>query len=217
MSGETRILLGFALAPLGAVAMIWGPTVGFAPHNWRPDRLPRGLKPRLHIRGPSKYCDCCAQMCLRRIGERFDKRMIPQYLVDPRPLHSNPAPVNQPDFAQAGLVCRPDVFVHDRRNVARRERVQVDRLFDWNAVHFGDYFLRYCVLKKRRRGMLEEHAQPWLPGLPKVTLACRLLRVATRRSAPTRGHEKCGEARVPRRSARGSWVLELPRRRSSLA
>jgi len=64
--------------------------------------------------------------------------------VDPRPLHSNPAPVNQPDFAEARLVCRPDVFVHDRRNIAGRERVQVDRLFDWNAMHV--YWCGYLTM-----------------------------------------------------------------------
>jgi hypothetical protein len=77
----------------------------------------------------------CAQVRLGRVRKRLDQWVIPQHLVDPRPLHPDPAPVNQPDFAEARLVCRADVFVHDQRNIAGRERVQVDRLFDWNAMH----------------------------------------------------------------------------------
>jgi hypothetical protein len=56
---------------------------------------------------------------LGRIRKRFDQRVIAQDLVDSRALDPNPAPVNQSDFAEAGLVCRPDVFVHDRRDIAR--------------------------------------------------------------------------------------------------
>jgi len=61
--------------------------------------------------------------------------VIPQDLVDPRPLHSHPSAMYQPDLAQAGFVRRLNVLVHDRRNIARRESVQVDRVFDWNAMH----------------------------------------------------------------------------------
>jgi hypothetical protein len=74
-------------------------------------------------------------MRLRRIADRLHKGVIPQHLVDARPLHPNPAAVYQPDLAEARLVRRPDVLVDDRRNVARRERMEIDGLFDWNAMH----------------------------------------------------------------------------------
>ena len=74
-------------------------------------------------------------MCLRRVPKRLDQRVISQHLVDTRALHSNPTSVNQPDLAEAGFVGGADVLLHDRGDVARRERVQVDRLFDWNAMH----------------------------------------------------------------------------------
>jgi hypothetical protein len=74
-------------------------------------------------------------MRFRRIAERRHQRVIPQDLVDPRPLHPNPPSVNEPDLRQANLVRRANVLVDDRRNIARRESVQVDRLFDGYAMH----------------------------------------------------------------------------------
>jgi hypothetical protein len=74
-------------------------------------------------------------MGLRRIGKRLDERVIPQHLVDPRPLYPNPTPVYQSDLVEPCLVRRSDVFVDDGGNIARREGVQVDRVFDWNAMH----------------------------------------------------------------------------------
>ena len=69
------------------------------------------------------------------IAERFDHRVIPQHLVDAGALHPNASSMNQSDLPQPGLVSRADVLVHDGRNIARREGVQVDRVFDWNATH----------------------------------------------------------------------------------
>jgi hypothetical protein len=61
--------------------------------------------------------------------------VITQDLVDPRSLNPNPAPVYQPDVPQPGLVRRAHVFVHHRRDIARQESVQVERLFDRNPMH----------------------------------------------------------------------------------
>jgi hypothetical protein len=42
--------------------------------------------------------------------------------------------VDQPDFAQAGGVRLADVLIDDRRNVARMERVEVERVLDGDVV-----------------------------------------------------------------------------------
>ena len=44
------------------------------------------------------------------------------------------AAVNQPDLTQSSVVRRSDVFLDDRRDVAWRERVQIEVVFDWDAV-----------------------------------------------------------------------------------
>ncbi len=74
-------------------------------------------------------------MGLGGVMECFDERMIPEDLVHPHALDADPSSVNEPDFAQTGLVRRPHVLVDDRRDIAWQERVQVERVFDWNAMH----------------------------------------------------------------------------------
>src|SRR5439155_3497984 len=46
------------------------------------------------------------------------------------PLHSDPAPVDEPHLAIAALVRRIEVLGDDRRNVTRRKRVQVEGVLD---------------------------------------------------------------------------------------
>jgi hypothetical protein len=95
-------------------------------------------------------------MRLGGIAERFDERVIPQRLVDPRPLHPNASSVDQPDLPQAGPVRRADVLVNHGRDVPRRERVQVDRVFDWNAMHVSQisvlprFFMRHEKMRELR-------------------------------------------------------------------
>ena len=45
-------------------------------------------------------------------------------------LDADPPPMNQPHFAKTPLVGRPQVLIHDRPHVARRERVQIERILD---------------------------------------------------------------------------------------
>ncbi len=45
-------------------------------------------------------------------------------------LNALAASVNQPHLAQAGFMRRADVLHDDRGDVARRERVEVERVFD---------------------------------------------------------------------------------------
>ena len=48
-------------------------------------------------------------------------------------LHAFAAPVNQAHFTEAGLMSRDDVFVDDGWDVAWREGVKIECVFDWNA------------------------------------------------------------------------------------
>ena len=51
------------------------------------------------------------------------------------PLDTDAAPMNEPDLAQARGVRGVHEFLHHGRNVARRERVQIQLGFDRDAVH----------------------------------------------------------------------------------
>lgn len=57
-------------------------------------------------------------------------------LLDLLPLDAFAAPVNQPDLVEAFFLSLEQVLVDDARDVARREKVQVDRSLDRNDVHF---------------------------------------------------------------------------------
>ena len=74
-------------------------------------------------------------MRFRRVRKRRHQWVVPQHLVDSRPLNPDPAAVNQPDLAKPGVMRGADVLVDDGWDIARRESVQVDRLFDWDAMH----------------------------------------------------------------------------------
>ena len=69
-------------------------------------------------------------MCLRRVPELLDERMVLERLLDDPALNTFAASVNQPHFAKAGLMRGADVLDDDRRNIPRRERVKIDRVLD---------------------------------------------------------------------------------------
>jgi hypothetical protein len=50
-------------------------------------------------------------------------------------LHALAAPVNQPDLPKPRCVSRPDVLFHHVDDVARRERVEIQRILDRHFVH----------------------------------------------------------------------------------
>ena len=70
------------------------------------------------------------EMCLRRIPELLDERMVLERLLDDPALNTFAASVNQPHLAKAGFMRGADVLDDDRRNIARRERVKIDPVFD---------------------------------------------------------------------------------------
>ncbi len=58
------------------------------------------------------------------------QRMAIERLLHDTALDAASAPVNEPYFSQTGGVGFLEVLLHDRGDVARRERVQVERVFD---------------------------------------------------------------------------------------
>ncbi len=72
------------------------------------------------------------EMCLRRIPELLDERMVLERLLDDPALNTFATSVNQPHFAKAGFMRGADILDDDRRNIAWRERVKIDRVFYWD-------------------------------------------------------------------------------------
>ena len=84
-----------------------------------------------------------SQVGFRGIPELGDEWMPLERLLHDASLNAFAAAVNQPDLTQSGVVCRGDVLLDDRRHVARRERVQVEVVFDRDAVgHRATLFFR---------------------------------------------------------------------------
>lgn len=63
--------------------------------------------------------------------------MVLECPLDDASLNALPASVNQPYFAQSGFVRGTDVLLDDRRHIPRRERVEVERVFDWDLLQDG--------------------------------------------------------------------------------
>jgi len=63
--------------------------------------------------------------------------MVFERLLDDPALHALAASVNQPHLAEAGFVCGSDVLDDHRRDIARREGMEVERIFDWNSFQDG--------------------------------------------------------------------------------
>jgi len=74
--------------------------------------------------------DGCAQVRLRGVPEFHDERKVLQRVLNDAALHAFAAPVNESHFTQARFVRGGDVLLDDRRDVTRRERVEIDRVFD---------------------------------------------------------------------------------------
>ena len=83
----------------------------------------------------------------RRIVKKLhDERMAFERLLHDAALHAAAASVNEPNLAQPGGVCLVDVLVDDRRDIARRKRVEIERAFDRNPQ-------RVSILHRRQRAI----------------------------------------------------------------
>jgi hypothetical protein len=76
-------------------------------------------------------------MRFRRIPELRDERMVFQRLLNDAALHTLAASVNQPHLCQASLVRGGDVLDDDRRDIAWREGMKVERTFDRDFLQDG--------------------------------------------------------------------------------
>jgi len=71
----------------------------------------------------------------RGIVEKFHYQRMPlECLLHDTALHAYTAAMYNPHLAQTRSVCLAYVLFDDRRDIARREGMQIDRCFDWNAV-----------------------------------------------------------------------------------
>ena len=76
----------------------------------------------------------CAQM-RRRIVEKLNHKGMPlERLLHDAALHARAAAVNEPQLAQTRGMRLGHVLFDDRTDISRRERVQIDRGFDWKTV-----------------------------------------------------------------------------------
>jgi len=76
----------------------------------------------------------CAQMG-RGVVEKFHHQRMPlERLLHDAALHAGAAAVNDSHLAQTRSVCLGDILLDHRGDIARRERMQIDSGFDWNAV-----------------------------------------------------------------------------------
>ena len=86
----------------------------------------------------AKAGHCRTEVRLRRVPELHDQRVVFERLLDDGALHALAAAVNQPHLAQARFMCGVHVFDDDRRDVAWRERMQVERVFDRDLLQDGN-------------------------------------------------------------------------------
>jgi hypothetical protein len=63
--------------------------------------------------------------------------MVFERLLDDAALNAFAASVNQPNFAKACFVRSRHVLDDHRRHIAWRERMKVERIFDWNLFQDG--------------------------------------------------------------------------------
>ena len=74
----------------------------------------------------------CAQVG-RRVVEKLQYTRVPlEGIVHDAALHTEATTVDETDLAQAGGMRFIDVLFHHRRDIARRERMEVENAFDWN-------------------------------------------------------------------------------------
>jgi hypothetical protein len=68
------------------------------------------------------------------VPELLDQRMALERLLDDATLNAFAAPMDEADFPEARLVGGVHVLFDDRRDVARREGVEIERILDRNPV-----------------------------------------------------------------------------------
>lgn len=85
----------------------------------------------------TKARDGRAEMRLGGVPELLHQRMALERLLDEAPLDAFAASMNEADLPEARLVRRADVLFDYGFDVAGREGVEIERLFDGDAVRHG--------------------------------------------------------------------------------
>jgi hypothetical protein len=96
--------------------------------------VPREERPHADEPLAAQTRDCRAEVGFSRVPELGNQRMPFEHLLHDASLDPFSAAVNQAHFPQSGLVRGADVLFDHGRNITRGERVQVESIFDWNAV-----------------------------------------------------------------------------------
>ena len=95
-----------------------------------------------------------AQVRFRRIPELDDERVPLESILDDAALDPAAAAVDQADLTKARVVRCTDVLLDDRRDVARREGVEVERIVEgdlvWRFGHAAGYVAETTVLMPPR-------------------------------------------------------------------
>ncbi len=108
----------------------------FAPqHAWNVAETARGrgvVKRRICVLHEPR--DRGSEVGFGGIPELGDEWMTLERLLNDASLNALAAAVNQPDLTKTSFMCRRDVLLDDRCDVAWRERVQVEVVFDGDAV-----------------------------------------------------------------------------------
>ena len=72
-------------------------------------------------------------MRLGRVVELDDERMLFEDVLDDAALHADAASVDQAYGAETRVVRSADVFVYDRRDIGRSNRMEVERILQRNV------------------------------------------------------------------------------------
>jgi len=84
-----------------------------------------------------------AEVRIGIVPERFDERMSLEHRLDDAALDAAAAAVHEADFGQSGPRRFGEVFVDDRRDVARREGMQIEFAPDRNPVRLWVWIVRH--------------------------------------------------------------------------
>lgn len=82
----------------------------------------------------AQLSDRGAEVRFGSVPERLDEFMLFERLLDDAALHTFAASVNQPDLLEPCFVSGGHILVNDGLDVAWRERVKVERVFDRDAM-----------------------------------------------------------------------------------
>jgi hypothetical protein len=102
-------------------------------------RMPRCGAPDMQTRAirdlsVPQHDDGCAEMAAGIVVERLDEWVCTQYLVHAGTLHADASPMHEAHKAKSDGMSFLQIGIHDVRDVARRERMEIELRPDGNDV-----------------------------------------------------------------------------------